>query len=274
MKYYAQTTKYLAKNGIYLLPFAILPALFFAFSIDQTSVVEVFKSLFAGDFNIPFTYIFRAFSLFNYASTAHTLLGLVGVVLLIVCVSMIMAFLEKHMRIGKRSFNGLFSKVNDNVLSTGFIILLFATIYQLWALITSAAFYIFTFIKSSIAVYTLWILTYLASRFFMVYFLSYFYLWLPSLQLTGFKAIEAFRASYVLVSPVQFRISLSQFISLVVLESAIFLAVWFFSGWLVSFIVAALSYVFVICVFFVRMQIVYFDRAELDRADLKNKYYV
>ena len=273
MKYYAQTTKYLCKNGLYILPLSVLPAMFFAFSVNQDSVIAVFEALFAGDFKIPFTDIFRTFSLFNFASWTNTLLGIVGMILLIVCVSMIMAFLEKHMRIGKRSFTGLLSKVNDNVLSTGFILLLFAAIYELWAILTSAAFYLFTFIKSPFLVYALWTIAYLASRFFIVYLLSYFYLWLPSLQLTGFRVMEAFRASYTLVAPVQLRISLSQFISLVVLEIAIFLSVWFFSGWLVSFLVASASYVFVIMVFFVRMQIVYFDRAELDRADLKTRYY-
>ena len=273
MKYYVQTTKYVAKNFIFLLPFAIIPALFLAFSLNQESILYIYETIKNGGWEIDFLHIFRAVSLFNFADGWTIFLGALGVILLVPCIAMIMAFLEKHMRIGKRTLSGIFQKLNDNLLSTVLFITLIALVYQLWSLVTSAVFYLFTLMDSAVLAYVLAGVFFLMSSFGLVYVLSVFYLWLPCLQLTGFRPAEALRYSYFLVSPVRMGIVLSQFITLVVFEIVITLAVVLFSSWFISFIVAAAFYTIATMIFCVRMQVVYFDRAQIERADLRKNYF-
>lgn len=273
MKYFAQTGKYILKNGFYVFPFTILPALFLALSLDQESILNVFNAITSGELKIGFLDIFRAVSLFNFAEWWIAVFGIVGVLLLIVCVSMLMAFLDKHMRIGKRSYVGIFSKVNDNLLSTGFIVLLIVIIYQLWALLTATVFYLCTFIENAPLAYVFAAVVYLAAHFLLIHLVSIFYLWLPCMQHTGFRTTEAFRISHELLEPVKARIVVTQVLTVLLIEAIIAALVVFISNWLVSFFVAAALYAVLIMVFFVRMQIVYFDRSGIEREDLKTGYF-
>lgn len=273
MKYYSQTSKYIAKNGFYILPFTILPAMFLAFSLNQASILNVFNAIASGSIKIGFTDIFRTVSLLNFASWWNAIFAIVGIVLLIVCVSMLMAFLDKHMRIGKRSYAGIFSKVNDNLLSTGFIVLLIVLFYQLWALVTSAVFYLCTFIESVPLAYAAAVIIYIASHVLLVCCISMVYLWLPCLQHTGFRTGEAFRISHELLSPVKARIVCTQVLTFLFIEAIISATVILIPSWIVTFVVATALYAVLIMVFFVRMQIVYFDRAGIEREDLKKVYF-
>ena len=49
MKYTIQSGKYVLKNILYLLPFAIIPALFLSFSTDENSLNAVVESFFSGN---------------------------------------------------------------------------------------------------------------------------------------------------------------------------------------------------------------------------------
>lgn len=273
MKYFSQTSKYILKNGHYVLPFAILPALFLAFSLDQTSLLNVFNAIASGSHKIGFIDIFRTVSLLNFASWWNAIFAVFGVLLLIVCVSMLMAFLDKHMRIGKRSYVGIFSKVNDNLLSTGFIVLLIVCFYQLWALVTSTVFYLCTFIESVPFAYAAAVLVYIASHILLVCGISMAYLWLPCLQHTGFRTVEAFRISHELLSPVKARIVCTQVLTFLLIEVVISATVILIPSWVVALAVATALYALLIIIFFVRMQIVYFDRAGIEREDLKKVYF-
>ena len=272
MNYTIASIKYILKNFWYILPFSILPALFLSLSIDKFAIQKVLTDYFTGKPGGSFPIIFRAISIFNFRDVGAFFAGLAGIVLMVVCVSLMLALIEKHMRIGKRTYNGIFSKLNDNLLSTCGICLFYVLIYEVWAVLISALLFLAYLVENVVAVYILSVIIFFSMHFVLLYVVSLFYLWLPCLQITGFRAFEALRYSYQLVAPVKMRIVFGQWISVTISEILIGLTAIFVPMRGFSFAEAAVLYMFMTVMFCVRMQVAYFDRAQLERADLK-KYY-
>ena len=273
MKYTVQSTKYITKNFWYIFPFAIIPAFFFAFSVDKEAIYCALEIFAGGDLSgFHFSHLFRAVSVLNFASWQAIVFGIIGIVLMVICVAMMLALLDKHMRIGKRTYNGLFSKLNDNIVSTCGYALLLVIIYELWSLITSALLFFFSRISLAPIAYTLSVLGFLVMHVLLIYAIGTIYLWLPCMQITGFKAIEALHYSYQLVSKVKWRILLGQIVMLLLVECSVCTIAVFISSEAGFMLLSATLYALLIMVYCVRMEIAYFDRDNIERVDLV-KYY-
>ena len=266
------TLKYILKNFIYVVAFAFVPAVFFSLTISENAVTSVLTNLVNGTPKDTFWNIFQTVSVFNFSSWKSVLFGFVGIVASVVCISMLTAFLEKHMRIGKRTFNGLLGKVNDNLISTCGFILLCLVIYELWSVVLSALCYLVMQIQNVAIVYVALSILYVLMHVVLLYVLSVFYLWLPCMQITGFRAFEALRYSYQLVAPYQTKLVAGQVAFLLVCEAFIGASVLLISGMVASFVAATVLYTTMILIYCIRMLVVYFDLAQIERADLK-KYY-
>ena len=273
MKYTVQSTKYIAKNFWYILPFAIIPAFFFAFSVDKEAIYCALEIFASGDLRgFHFAHLFRAVSVLNFASWQAIVFGAIGIVVLVFCVAMMLALLEKHMRIGKRTYNGLFSKLNDNILSTTGYTLLIVLIYELWSLILSALLFFFSRITIMPIAYTFSIFGFLGMHLLLIYVVGAIYLCLPCMQITGFKSLEALQYSYHLVSKVKWRILIGQIVLLLLAEFLVCTIAVFMPSEIVFILVSTALYAILIMVYCVRMEIAYFDRDNIQRADLV-KYY-
>lgn len=189
------------------------------------------------------------------------------------CCAVLFAFLEKHMRIGKRTFNGVFGKLNENLLSTCGICLLMAGVYEVWSLVTAALLALIAMIGNVAAVYVLSSALYLAMNVLLLFVLSFFYLWLPTLQITGLRPFEALKYSYELLEPVRAKTVFAQSVSLLCSQALLSVVAVFVPGRVVSIVVAAALYAILMLLFCVRMSVVYFDRSETERADLKSYYH-
>ena len=109
--------KYVFANFGYLVLFGLFPAVFLAYSLDTATVGAILRDYFTGSPYASFSDIFHAVSIFNFHSVSATIADVLSVILAVTCVAMMMAFMEKHMRIGKKTWTRLFSKLNDNLLS-------------------------------------------------------------------------------------------------------------------------------------------------------------
>ena len=139
MKYTAQSSKYILKNFIYIFPFAVIPAFFLSIATDENALISVLrKFVYQKISEWEFYELFRAISVANFGSWQSVVFGILGIILIVVCVALMMALIEKHFRIGKRTFNGIFSKLNDNLISTAGYIFLILAIYQIWSVLLSA----------------------------------------------------------------------------------------------------------------------------------------
>ena len=273
MKYISKSLKYVFANFGYLVLFGLFPAVFLAYSLDTATVGAILRDYFTGSPYASFSDIFHAVSIFNFHSVSATIADVLSVILAVTCVAMMMAFMEKHMRIGKKTWTGLFSKLNDNLLSTLGITLLFACLYELWALITSALLLCVSFFGSKTVIYILSVIVWFGTQTALLFVVSLFYLWLPCLQITGFRSFEALSYSYQLATGVKRTIVREQFVSMTIAEILIGL-VCVFAPWAwLKLVLNSAVFAGQILLFVTRMQVVYFDRAQLERADEKNYYF-
>lgn len=273
MKYTAQSSKYVAKNFPYLFPFAILPAIFLAISTDKAAIEKVLTAILQKNVHAwSFGEIFRAISVLNFVGWESIVFGIVGILAIIPCVALLMALLEKHMRIGKRTFNGLWGKLNDNFISTAGYALLLLGIYEFWALLAAA----FLFLVSRITIFWLAmvfvVLVFILFHILLIVAISTIYLWLPCMQITGFRAYEALVYSYQLMGQIKNLIIAAQLCVLILTEGLICVCAYFIRNFLLFNVIVAVLYACLIMIFCVRMQIAYFDLDHIERADI-SKYY-
>lgn len=273
MKYTVQALKYILKNFFYIFPFAVLPALLLSLSTDEEALISVLHKFATEKIqDWEFFELFRAISVLNFGSWQSVIAGLLGVVLIVICVALMMALIEKHFRIGKRTFNGIFSKLNDNIVSTAGYIFLILLIYQIWALLLSAFLFVVSEIPLNIVAYPAVIIFFLAMHVVLIYIVSIVYLWLACMQITGFKALEALHYSYQLMTPLKFKLIIAQLGGLFLAEILICLCVVVLTPNPIVFtVLTTFLYSSMIMFYCVRMQIVYFDRDNLERAD-QRKY--
>lgn len=274
MKYTLQTWKYILKNFFFIFPFAVIPACFLSLTLARGEFDALFTNLTAGNLEaITFAQIFQVLSILNFSSLESSIFSVASVVALVLCGAVLMAFLDKHMRIGKRTYNSMFSRLNENLLPTFWVVLILFTLYELWATLTALLLSLTPLLPDPFS-YASAGFVFVAMHLLFLFLIASLYLWLSCMQITGFKAFEALRYSYILVEPLRNRIIFSQLISMVVAEALISASVLLLPNMeIVSIIVATVLYMFMILLFCVRMQVVYFDREQIERLDLKPSYY-
>ncbi len=273
MKYTIQSSKYVTKNFFYIFLFALIPALFLSLSTDQKSMAFVLDNLFAGTLeNWNFVDLFRSISVLNFASLKSVGFGFLGVVSIVFCGALITALLEKHMRIGKRTFNGVFARLNDNLAPTFIYMLFLLLIYELWSLITAALLFFVSRIAWTALSYAFSVGVFIGMNVVLLYLIGVVYLWLPCMQITGFRAVEALIYVNRIAAPTKGQILIGQLCVLVFSEALICVCVALTSSfWGFTLLTTAL-YAIMIMVYCVRMYVVYFDVEHIERAD-ENKYY-
>jgi len=113
--------------------------------------------------------------------------------------------------------------------------------------------------------------TFLFMHVVLIYVVGRIYLWLPCMQITGFRAFEALSYSQYLVEAFKWKLLAVQLVVLLFVEGFIYLCVLSPYTWLFT-LLTTIVYTFIIMLFCVRMMVAYFDREQIERADLK-KYY-
>ncbi len=259
--------KYIFKNIWFLLPFAVVPAVFMALSLDYACIGAVWSDFFAGDPRADFSELFHAWSFLRVDSWLGFLYSLFAIVSVVIFMALLLAFVEKHMRLGKRTLSGIWSQFLSNLPSVIFTVFMYLALYEVWAVVLSALMFAVSEISATATVYIADVLFILVFAFVLIYLATILYLWLPCRQMTGFRFFEALIYSYRLMVGVRGKLLLSFAIS----EAVIFLVLcacsflpapaFFLAGFLV-FLLAFLS-------FCVRMESIYFETDKLDREDLR-----
>lgn len=262
--------KYIFRNLWFVLPFAVIPAIFLALSFDASAIQNFLQKFFGGDSTLTFSQVFRAWTLFRFDSALGAVYSICAFICSVFFLSLLLSFVEKHMRIGKRTLSGVFSQLGDQILSVVGITALYLVIYELWALVLSALLYTVSAISSLAAVVLLGI--FIALLFFAVilYLVTVFYLWLPCIQITGMRAYNALLYSYRLMVGMRGKLLLSLLMSLL----PAFLVLWgcAFLPAPAPSLIAFVLILFLALSFAVRMETFYFEADKLDREDLLRSY--
>lgn len=262
--------KYIFRNLWFVLPFAVVPAVFLALSVDFAGIKVVADNLFSGPFDLDFVQIFHAWSFFRFDSVSGVLYSVFALICLVFFTSLLLAFVEKHMRIGKRTLSGILNQLENHISSVIFIVLLLFFLYEAWAGVLSAVLYLICSISSETVAKVLFVEVSLLFIAILLYLITIVYLWLPCRLQTGFGLYSSFLYSYRLVMGVRFKLYLSFAITYI----PCFLVL-FFSAlgphWL-SRLIAIVLYLFGYLSFCVRMESLYFYTDKLDREDLLRSY--
>ena len=270
MKNLFESWKYILRNIWFVLPFAIFPAVFLALSLDYTAINALVRGFFTGAPRLHFVEYFRAWSLIRIDSILGGIYSLLAFLFVVFSAALMLAFVEKHMRIGKRTFSGIGSGLTA-VLSGAFVItLVYVLLYETWALIFSAVLFLVAGITVTPLVYIFGIAAFLFFTYALLFVLTVFYLWLPCRQVTGFGFYDAFLYSYRLMVGIRWKLVLSYLISIAVtfliLGSAALLPEFVFR--IIGVVVLAILFLS----FCIRMETAYFETDKLDREDLLQSY--
>lgn len=273
MKYIAETLKYIVKNLWYILLFGVLPAAFFVGAFDYSHFTLLVKSFFTGKLTeLTYLDLFRAFSLLNVSSWYGVLCSLFGFFVICIMMSVLLALIEKHMRIGKRTFNGVFSKINDNILATILVALCVFLIYEIWTALMALAEFciILIFAKAPVAAYIFGIIAFALMVWALMHILSYFMLWLPCQLITGFHVFEALTYSAHLSENKRRRLLPAILLPLLIGNGILSICVLGGTPALapVVFVVDLIYFLY----YGTLMEIAYFMDAEMEREDLKPDY--
>ncbi len=262
--------KYIAKNLWFVLPFAVLPAVFLALSLDYTSVGATVRTFFTVSPREGFVEYFRTWSLIRIDGVLGGIYSALAFVATVLCAVPMLVLVEKHMRIGKRTLSGLMSGSLSLFCSVLAIVLCYLALYEIWAVILSALLFMVAQIKITALAYVFYVIIFLMITFALLYVATIFYLWLPCRQATGFRPYEAFLYSYRLMTGVRWKLiaayCVSFFACMVCTAGFSLLPEAAFRALLV------LVYAALFLSFLIRMETVYFETDKLDREDVLRSY--
>ena len=262
--------KYIFENIWYVLPFAIVPGVFFALCVDFSAVSSLTHAFFAGNPHVDFVTCFRAWSIMRVDSWLG---GIYSVCAFLACgifLALMLTFIEKHMRIGKRTLSGMFKQFMGLIASAFLVTFLYFLFYELWVVVLSAMLHLISVIHATALVYVLYITVVGGLVTLLLYLATLGYLFLPCRQITGFGIGNTFFYSYYLLTKVRGRLVLSMLLSFAVLF-ALLIGLSFLPEYVFR-LVAFVLYVVTFMSFTVRMETAYFTADKLDREDHLKSY--
>ena len=262
--------KYIVKHIWFILPFAVIPALFLSLSMDFSAIEAFWRGLFSGDFVTDWFEIFCAWSLFGFGSVLDIIYAVCGIVCTLVFMSLILAFVEKHMRIGKRTLSGILSQLSGVFPPVCGMMLVIFFFYEVWALVLSAMLYSIVSVGSAGGIIALSLLVVLFFLAALLYLISLVYLCLPCMQMTGLGPFQSLLYSYRLMVGVRGKLLLSLLMSF----APAGLIVWgaSFLPEAASVLICLVLFTFLFMSYCVRMETFYFETDKLDREDLLLSY--
>ena len=264
------SVKYIFRNFWYVLLFALLPAIFLALSLDYRSIHDYVVAFFTGDPRVGFLDFFCIWSLFHFHSSLSIIYGVCMFVCVVVSASFLFVLVEKHMRLGRRTPNGLLAGFKNAFLPVLGVAAIYLVIYEVFVVVLSSLLFAVSSIPNTIAVYFLTVIVCLALFFALFYVASAFYFWLPCKLMTGFSIYDTFRYSYRLAAGERTKLVLAfaLFTSVTVAVVALSALLPSYAHYIVTFVL----FVFVFLDFCIRMETAYFKADKLDREDIVHSY--
>lgn len=271
MKFIGSAFGYVFKNFLFIFLFALIPSYFYAMSLDLNNIHALTDSLFSGE-NPEFLQIFDFISFVN---GKRWVFSLVCFVTLLACLAMLFGLIEKHMRIGSRSYKGVAGRFNTNILSTLAVGLVILAVYELWSLIASGFIFMITFLLDGLACTVAVCVAYFGMVAIICWIMSVLLLWLPSLLITGFSFMDALSYSNQLYGGSRGGLFLAVYLPCAAGAVVELLVAGVFGPGNVQvpvFVIMELLFIILILYYSALMFTAYFRLAGEERADLRKKY--
>lgn len=202
--------------------------------------------------------------------------ALAAFVLTLLFMAMLLSMMEKHMRVGSRSFRDLFKRIDYNLGSTFFILLLALIAYEFWALVTAGlCSLVVLIVTNGLARCILGIALACGMMVLLCYLVSLFLLWLPCRQITGYSFMDSLSYSSQISTGKRGNIFLAvliPYLSCSLLQGIVVTVSAFADMRPVVFLCIEIIYIFVFLYYNVLMYVLFFDANGEERLDLKKKY--
>ena len=263
--------KYMFKNFWYVIFCGLVPAVFLALTFYYRATSSVVRDFCTGNLQADFLLLLRTCGLIRIDSALGGIYTALGYLLTVLFAAVLLALVEKHMRIGKRTLNGIGREVKYLLLPTACIVFLFLALEEACAIVLSSLVFAILQLKATVLKYILSVCAFFLVFFVLLYVIEVFYLWLPCLQITGFRPYHAFLYSYRLSAGVRWKLIASHALSLAALLAVIGGAA-FIRQPVIFYSIAFVFCFFYFSAFFIRMETAYFQTDKLDREDIIKSY--
>ncbi len=196
MRYFKETIKYMWKNLLWLIPYAILPAVAMALS---GSLGSSFTFFFRYSDKVSAYTVWDIYKFFSVLFAENWLIGLSAVIVIGFFMCLLFGAIDRHMKVGKFSYKNMFSRLNETVLAVFPTYFVMFGLLELIALLNSSLIYIFT---KSIGFNSIYIAIPITMAMYACFFLTLtqFILLIPSEIVVGYPFKDAVINSIRLVS--------------------------------------------------------------------------
>lgn len=266
MKYLIETLKYL-KSNLLLLPALAVAIVAFIPLVNYNAMHTIYQSFTAGVTNSKFVDWFLLFLPLNVQNWATTLLSIGAYVVLALDIAFIHSMVDKHVRFGTKSFRSIMSSMTINFVYALICVLTIFVIYAVFSLLIASIMVTFALITTpyvSIVGMVICVLLIVG----LLYIAAHFFLWLPSIEITGYKIFEAVSYSYSLARPRIKKLFVTVLIP-VALAYLIAFIITLFAEAAVAYVIAP---IFIGCAFMVvnvAGYLAYADAEGIEREDLR-----
>jgi hypothetical protein len=266
MKYAKETLKYL-KDNLVLVPCFVIAVLCAALLVDFQAYQTIAQSIQGGRISDSFVSWLRFFILFNPTNTLSIISGVIGYVVLVLDLAFIHSMIDNHIRFGSHSFRSIMSSFNINVVN-GLIYSVFTAILHFLSGVIMAA-----IMKTSELIplnysYIFGMIVCALLAVFIFFVCALFSLWLPCVEITGFKKYEALAYSYALARQRVWKIFASLALPVIILVSAA-VVIGMMCSAIVSYIVVPILIGLIFIYTSVHCFIVYVDAENIEREDIR-----
>ncbi len=266
MKYIVNTLKYIRSNPMLWVAYAVAAICFLAV-VDVWSVHDVLMSYSNGTFGANLSDWIFLFLPLNTSTWWSPVISLAAYVVLTFDLTFICSSTDRHMRYNSLSPRGIFSSLNNSI-APCIIIMLILTVFNCINAVLLAGIMMATSYSTVRFMFILGIIICAALSLAEFYFLTFFSLWLPCFNITGFRAFESLSYAYSLGSERRKSLFLAIFIPAIII-AACTLPFIFISVSVISLIVISLLLALLFVYIAALVYVVYLDADGIAREDLK-----
>jgi hypothetical protein len=260
------TLKYFKSNPLLIVCY-LVAAFSIGFLINPEAYSTIASSAQDGTISGSFFAWLKFFILFNPDNALTIVTGIAAYLLLISDLALIHSLVDKHVRFGTKSLRSIGIGYNINIVN-GLIFSIFAMIVQFVVAAINAAIMKTCELIPVAYSYALGVAICFALIIFILFVAGLFLLWLPCVEVTGFKKFDALSYAYALARPRAWKIFAS-----LALPAIVTIAICTTVGLLCIKLVTYLVIPVVLGIFFVYVAVlsymIYAEAEGISREDLK-----
>lgn len=266
MKYLTETLKYLKSNLL------LLPALALAIAAcipmpDTAAIGRIADAIQDGISTATYTDWLLLFLPVNTQDWVMAAVSLVCMIVLALDLAFIHSMVDKHVRFGTKSFRSIFSSLTINFAYALMCVLTLFVFDAIISLVLAAVTTTFASIGTS-GIYIVGLVISALLLIVLLYIAGHFFLWLPCVEITGFKVFEALSYSYSLARPRRWKIFVNLLIPVASALCVTVLVAMFADAW-TAHIVTPIVYGCAFMLISVSSYMAYAEAEGIEREDLR-----